>query len=89
MLKKIVIVALAGIVVAGPAAASQLVYRPTNPSFGGDPLNGNWLLSQGTAQSPGGGGTGGFVIDFPDFGGFPQPTQPTDPQPQPPVDVQQ
>lgn len=69
--------------VAGICQASQLVYRPTNPSLGGDPLNGNWLLSQATAQSEGGSGPG-FSIDFPDFGGVTQPT-PT-PNPLPPVD---
>lgn len=53
------------------ASASELVYRPVNPTFGGDPLNGNWLLSQATAQSEGG-GSPGFTIDFPDFGGVPQ-----------------
>lgn len=62
----------------GVAHASQLVYRPTNPSLGGDPLNGNWLLSQATAQSEGG-GSPGFSIDFPDFGGVTQPDPvPTD-----------
>lgn len=60
------------------ASASELVYRPINPSFGGDPLNGNWLLSQATAQTAGG-GSPGFSIDFPDFGGIPQPDpDPTD-----------
>lgn len=53
------------------AWASELVYRPINPSLGGDPLNGNWLLSQATAQTTGG-GSPGFTIDFPDFGGIPQ-----------------
>lgn len=32
-------------------AASPLTYQPVNPSFGGSPLNGNWLQSQGTAQN--------------------------------------
>jgi len=54
------------------AAASEIVYRPVNPSFGGDPLNGNWLLSQSTAQTAGS-GSPGFTIDFPDFGGVEQP----------------
>ncbi|MEI2297363.1 curli assembly protein CsgF [Ensifer sp. MJa1] len=60
---------------AGSSAASELVYRPINPSFGGDPLNGNWLLSQATAQGEAAGSSGGpgFTIDFPDFGGVPQP----------------
>jgi curli production assembly/transport component CsgF len=34
-----------------PAAASPLTYQPTNPSFGGSPLNGSWLLQQGTSQN--------------------------------------
>lgn len=36
-----------------PAYASQLVYQPTNPTFGGNPLNGTFLLS--TAQTQGDG----------------------------------
>ena len=52
-----------------PAAnASQLIYRPINPSLGGDPLNGNWLLASGQAQQKGSSGGTGFSIDFPDFG---------------------
>lgn len=66
----------------GAVHASELVYRPINPSFGGDPLNGNWLLSQATAQTAGG-GSPGFSIDFPDFGGIPQP----DPTPVPVPEV--
>lgn len=31
--------------------ASELVYRPVNPSFGGSPLNGNFLLSSAQAQN--------------------------------------
>jgi hypothetical protein len=71
---------------ASAASASELVYRPINPSLGGDPLNGNWLLSQATAQTAGG-GSAGFTIDFPDFGGIPQPTEPTDPTQLPTVPV--
>lgn len=71
--------AFALLLLSGAAQASQLVYRPTNPSLGGDPLNGNWLLSQATAQSEGGGSSPGFSIDFPDFGGVTQPDpDPTD-----------
>ena len=69
---------VAGVLSAGAVSASELIYRPTNPSFGGDPLNGNWLLSQATAQTAGG-GSPGFSIDFPDFGGIPQP----EPEPEP------
>lgn len=31
--------------------ASELVYVPNNPSFGGNPLNGQVLLNQATAQN--------------------------------------
>ncbi|TXM73014.1 curli assembly protein CsgF [Methylobacterium sp. WL69] len=34
-----------------PVSASPLNYQPVNPSFGGSPLNGNWLQSQATAQN--------------------------------------
>lgn len=34
-----------------PASAGSLVYTPVNPSFGGNPLNGSWLLSQAQAQN--------------------------------------
>ncbi|AYG70257.1 curli assembly protein CsgF (plasmid) [Rhizobium sp. CCGE531] len=40
-------------VMAVPALAGQLVYQPTNPTFGGNPLNGSFLLS--TAQTQGDG----------------------------------
>lgn len=30
---------------AANAWGSPLVYTPVNPSFGGDPLNGNWMLN--------------------------------------------
>ena len=46
--------ALAGVVVAAigaPARAGTLVYTPTNPSFGGNPLNGSTLLSTAQAQN--------------------------------------
>jgi curli production assembly/transport component CsgF len=32
------------------ASATQLVYQPTNPTFGGNPLNGTFLLSTSQAQ---------------------------------------
>ena len=36
-----------------PAAASELIYHPVNPTFGGNPLNGSFLLSQAQAQGEG------------------------------------
>ena len=76
----------AALMIGGSAQASQLVYRPTNPSLGGDPLNGNWLLSQASAQGEGASQSPGFSIDFPDFGGVTQPDP--DPEPLPDVDGQ-
>lgn len=35
----------------GPAAATEIVYRPINPAFGGDPLNGPHLLNSAQAQN--------------------------------------
>ena len=71
-------VALTALMVSA-ATASQLVYRATDPAFGGDPNNGSWLLSQANAQSADAGGSGGsgFTIDFPNFGDVTQPTDTT------------
>ena len=33
------------------ALATELVYTPTNPSFGGNPLNGSFLLNKANAQN--------------------------------------
>ena len=33
-----------------PAAAQEFVYQPTNPAFGGSPLNYSWMLSSANAQ---------------------------------------
>lgn len=33
------------------AAASELVYTPINPSFGGNPFNGAWLLDSAMTQN--------------------------------------
>jgi curli production assembly/transport component CsgF len=38
---------------ASSVSASQLTYVPTNPTFGGNPLNGSFLLSQAQAQGLG------------------------------------
>jgi len=34
------------------AAASELVYTPINPAFGGNPLNSSQLMSEASAQKP-------------------------------------
>jgi curli production assembly/transport component CsgF len=47
-------VAFAGVVataIAAPACAGTLVYTPTNPSFGGNPLNGSTLLGLAQAEN--------------------------------------
>lgn len=33
------------------ALAGELVYRPVNPAFGGNPLNGTYLLNEAQAQN--------------------------------------
>lgn len=35
----------------GLVQATELVYTPINPSFGGNPLNGTWLLNNAQAQN--------------------------------------
>lgn len=35
------------------SSASEQVYRPVSPTFGGNPLNGNFLLSTAQAQGAG------------------------------------
>jgi curli production assembly/transport component CsgF len=35
----------------GLVHATELVYTPVNPSFGGNPLNGTWLLNNAQAQN--------------------------------------
>ena len=37
--------------VSGYASGSELVYKPINPSFGGSPLNGNFLLGKAQGQN--------------------------------------
>jgi len=38
------------VVLGGPVAAQDFVYTPTNPSFGGNPLNSSHLLGTASAQ---------------------------------------
>lgn len=33
------------------ASAGTIIFTPVNPAFGGNPLNGSWLLSQAQAQN--------------------------------------
>ena len=34
-----------------PASAGGVIYQPSNPSFGGSPLNGSWLQGQASSQN--------------------------------------
>lgn len=36
-----------------PALATEQIYHPVSPTFGGNPLNGSFLLSTAQAQGPG------------------------------------
>jgi len=38
------------VLTAVPALAGQLIYTPVNPTFGGNPLNGSYLLSKAQAE---------------------------------------
>ncbi|CAM5782623.1 curli assembly protein CsgF [Castellaniella caeni] len=40
----------AGPLMLGSASAGQLTYTPVNPSFGGNPLNGSYMLQSAQAQ---------------------------------------
>ncbi len=48
LIRSILVFALATI---SYANASELVYKPINPSFGGNPLNGSFLLGKAQAQN--------------------------------------
>ncbi len=45
------IAAIAGLT--APAFATEQIYHPVSPTFGGNPLNGNFLLSTAQAQGVG------------------------------------
>ncbi|WP_394391345.1 curli assembly protein CsgF [Shewanella woodyi] len=42
---------LAASLAAGSVQSTELVYTPINPSFGGSPLNGSYLLNKANAQN--------------------------------------
>ena len=48
-MKKMTVLGLLALSV--PAVASELVYQPVNPNFGGNPLNGSHLLGNAQAQN--------------------------------------
>ncbi|MCA0899409.1 curli assembly protein CsgF [Microbulbifer agarilyticus] len=41
---------IAGIALGGSTLATELIYEPTNPNFGGNPLNGTFLLQNAQSQ---------------------------------------
>lgn len=45
------VLAVTGLVGMHHAAASEIIYHPVNPNFGGNPLNGSFLLSEAQAQN--------------------------------------
>jgi curli production assembly/transport component CsgF len=53
--KYLVIAALVaiGMEASAPGFASEMVYHPVSPTFGGNPLNGSFLLSTAQAQGEG------------------------------------
>ena len=48
-----IIAAIIAIGITVPASASEMVYHPVTPTFGGNPLNGSFLLSTAQAQGEG------------------------------------
>jgi curli production assembly/transport component CsgF len=50
--RHVAVAGLAGLFIHLPAFATDLVYAPTNPAFGGSPLNGSHLLATAQAQNP-------------------------------------
>lgn len=48
---RLALIGAALLMVMGSAQAGTLVYTPTNPTFGGNPLNGSYLLGLAQAQN--------------------------------------
>lgn len=67
----------------GPTLASKLVFRFTNPNFGGDPFISTYLLSQAQLQNQSAGGGGGSLTNPGSIGGptIIIPISPGTPQP--------
>jgi len=51
MKTKLFILILLGVIFNAGGFAQDFVYTPVNPSFGGNPYNANWMLSQAEAQN--------------------------------------
>ncbi|MEZ0171329.1 curli assembly protein CsgF [Microvirga sp. TS319] len=64
-------IAIGGVLASSGAFASEMIYRPQNPNFGGNPLNGTLLMQQAQAQGKGAKGQEQQIpeINFPDLGG--------------------
>lgn len=52
VLKGVVPALLAVLVMAVPASGQDLTYEPTNPAFGGSPVNYRWMLNSANQQNP-------------------------------------
>lgn len=54
MVRKALFLALSALawLLAGTAFAGPIVYQPINPAFGGNPLNGTFLLNEAQLQNP-------------------------------------
>jgi curli production assembly/transport component CsgF len=61
------VVGLGSLALSASAFATEQVYHPVNPIFGGNPLNGTFLLSQAQAQ---GLGTKSGASQQPDLSGL-------------------
>lgn len=49
--------------ISGQAEAQDFVYEPTNPAFGGSPVNYSWLMNSANSQNKFQGGGAGFSRD--------------------------
>ena len=50
-MKKLILALVIHVSLSSYALSSELVYKPINPSFGGSPLNGNFLLGKAQGQN--------------------------------------
>ncbi len=50
-MKKIIVALVVNLAITNYVWSSELVYTPINPSFGGSPLNGSFLLSKAQSQN--------------------------------------
>jgi len=51
VVRPIILACMAVVAITGFARAGTLVYTPTNPTFGGNPLNGSYLFNSAQAQN--------------------------------------